>query len=792
MKTVTLFIKFVIVMGQFELGEIFDRFRNGYYEKIITSLRKMLEAGDLKGFNEGKSKLDAVTFCATYDKKRTPENRTGYNSLIIIDADHISDSDMPKIKEKLRNCDCVLSFFVSPSGHGLKILVPVSTGDEDHLPAFNSVAQFFELQLGIKIDRSGSDIPRLCYVTHDPEIYVNWNAKIFDPYMGLGKPVYPPKPVGPVLKADNVVDPLQAGETINELYMRCIEYTKRFHQYIEGQRNIFVYILAGNLCKAGLLEHITLDLLLKDFNFDDREVRNCVKSAYVSNFADMTPGRNVIYNPVLQTNTDPENDVPAADRSARRKAEREKKKKGPTGVPADQTALPDAVNPAQTDIQPEKKKKIQGPQYTFDEVEAYIRANYETRNNVVSGRIEWRFAHTNTPFLEMDDIVVNSLFCDLHHLGQFIPVNTLYLLLNSKFSSPINPFIAYFNGLAPWDGVTDYIGQLADTVKTHDKNHWDICLRKWIVAFAAGMIVDNIINHTVIVLIGDQGIGKTTFIRRILPQALSDYLGTSTMLSDNKDTSIQLSECGLIILDEIESLTKKELAALKEFLTRVNVHIRKPFAHFTVNLVRRASVICSLNREDLLTDTTGSRRFLCFKVSEIDYQHTVDMDGVMAQAFALYKSGFRYWMNKTDISVINKHNERFYAKSVEQEMIETWVRPVTREEWDNRNQFASDSNIKLLSSTQIAGEIMVRLHVQITDFSINKIGRILVKLGYECVVIRGKTLYIVRVLDGESVARNNRTMDDEAVMLNEQEENDQYIRFEEDLAGGKTDDDLPF
>ena len=194
----------------------------------------------------------------------------------------------------------------------------------------------------------------------------------------------------------------------------------------------------------------------------------------------------------------------------------------------------------------------------------------------------------------------------------------------------------------------------------------------------------------------------------------------------------------------------------------------------------------------MLTDTTGSRRFLCFKVSEIDYQHTVDMDGVMAQAFALYKSGFRYWMDKSDISVINKHNERFYAKSVEQEMIETWVRPITREEWNNRHQFASDSNIKLLSSTQIAGEIMVRLHFPITDFSINKIGRILVKLGYECVVKRGKTLYIVRVLDGETVARNNRTMDDEAGINKEQEENEQYIRFEEDLAGGATDEDLPF
>ena len=72
---------------------------------------------------------------------------------------------------------------------------------------------------------------------------------------------------------------------------------------------------------------------------------------------------------------------------------------------------------------------------------------------------------------------------------------------------------------------------------------------------------DKIINHTVFVLIVNQSIGEITFIRRLLPQALSDYLGTSTMLSDSKETSIQLSECGLIILDEIEVKLLPEITA---------------------------------------------------------------------------------------------------------------------------------------------------------------------------------------------------------------------------------------
>ena len=137
-------------------------------KKIIDPLRNMLATGDQKGFDEGKSKLPAVTFCATYDGKRTPENRTGYNKVIIGDIDHIPDTDMHRIRKTLNNCELVLASFLSPSGHGLKFLVRVSTDVEDHLQAFNSVIQFFELILDTKIDRSGKDLARLCYVTYDP------------------------------------------------------------------------------------------------------------------------------------------------------------------------------------------------------------------------------------------------------------------------------------------------------------------------------------------------------------------------------------------------------------------------------------------------------------------------------------------------------------------------------------------------------------------------------------------------------------------------------------------------
>ena len=811
MKQVSLIEKYTQVMGQIVFDEIFKRVRDGYYAHKIIPLRNMLDAGNKKGYDEGKCKLNAITPCASFDGRRKMEHMIGYNSVIVGDVDHISDDDMPRVWKIVIECDYTLACFLSPSGHGLKFFVTVSTGVEDHLNAFNSVVEFYEVITGVKIDRSGKDVTRLCFVSYDPNLYYNREAKVFDPLRGLGRKWFqggndPDRPFDAVLKpefalpagipgdvgtipvvAKGDIDPVDEVQTqdvplhvqtpsespvkdsaptsgsIIDIYARCVALVSRYHTFVDGQRNEFVYSLALQLRKTGQPEAFTLFLLLQDYNFDDREVRSCVKSAYNHTIQVELP---------RQTKDLPTNAVPAITLIESENGD---------------ASMADPLN-----IAPVKKERKSKKGYVLENVEDYLKARFETRNNTITKMVEWRRAGSNDPFVLMSDNMVNSIYCDLHHLKQFIPINTLNILLNSNFNPPVDPFIDYLDKLPDWNRKTDYIGQLIATVKTHDEEYWDFCFRKWFVAFVASLLFEKIINHTIIVFVGDQGIGKSSWIKKLLPVALREYWGSSSMQTDSKDTSIQVSECALIQLDELESFNRKDLASLKEIITRPAIRIRRPYARIAEYAPHRASFFASINDEQMLTDITGSRRYLCFIVSTINYLHEVDIDGAMAQALALIEDKFRYWFNPAEIKLVSKQNERFVSKSVEQEQIETWLRPVTRKEWNERDKHMTELNIKKLTATQIASEVMGKIRTVITDPTVNKIGKILLKLGYERIRQDVGTAYLVRLLDGDTVERNTRKLDINKALDEEQAENEQIIRLEEDLSGGNADGSTPF
>jgi len=460
----------------------------------------------------------------------------------------------------------------------------------------------------------------------------------------------------------------------------------------------------------------------------------------------------------------------------------------------------DKKSDQKTDDPTKEKQRPGRKRYEIKKVEYLIALWYETRYNVVTGVIEWRHRNTKEEFHRMEDHEENSMFRWLHHAEQKIPMQVLHNLINSDYSPDFNPFTDYFDKLPQWDGVTDYIYQLSDTVKVIDNEYWTFCFRKWFVAYAVSLINDEIINHTVIVFVGIQGLGKSSWMKLLIPNAFRNYLGTAALQTDSKDTAIQLTECALIILDEMENLNRHDLASFKELITRPGIRIRRPYGRYSENLPHRASFIASVNYEQILTDPSGSRRYLCQKVLALDYKHTVDIDGAMAQAYALYKSGFKFWFDQEEIHNLNIRNEDFMSKTVEEELIELWFRPVTKEEFMTRTQFSGGINILLMTATQIAVKLLEKAKLTLMDSTLVKIGKAMHKLKYERVKKKDNYFYLVRMVDFDAVERDSRTLEDldvspkpGGVLSAEQEENEQIIRHEEDLFNNSNRvDDLPF
>lgn len=693
---------------------------------------------------------------------RSHGHNTGYTHILVLDFDKLTDEELAAIRAIVINCEYTFGCFLSPSGAGLKVFVVVSTEADQHLQAFLSVQRYYEALTGAKIDPSGKDIARLCFISADENLYCNQSATIFVPTLEPDKPKNRPKYT------------ISAAPT--DAYADCIAKASQKYSFIEGSRHNFVFELALQLRSAGFDERTSLILLKNDYNYDENDVCNAVKSVYGYYWADSEKRSRAA--------------IPNAD------------------LP-DENRQPDLNNDTESDPgsqdpptePPTPKKKGTREKFDMTNVEKLLKTWYETRYNEVTGTVEWRHAKTKGPFNRLIDYDENTMFRQLYHAGEHIPVHVLHALINSNFSKAFNPFLTYFKQLPKWDGVTDYIGQLCDTVKTEDDAYWAFCFRKWFVAYAASLVNDETINHTVIVLVGSQGSGKTTWMKRLLPAGLSKYLGTAALQPDNKDTTIQLTECGLIILDEMESLNRNNLSSFKEMITRPEIRIRRPYGRNSENLPRRASFVASVNHEQILTDTSGSRRYLCSKVISIDYQHTVDIDKALAQAIALYKSGFRFWFDKEEIKTLNKSNESFIAKSVEEELIETLTQPVSMEEWKTRHQFVNGQTIQLLTATQIANKLSEKTRLVLNDQTVVKVGKALNKNGYNRLRSGNSYKYLIRFIENDAVEKMSRTYDDPenpsaddltAILMLEKKDNDQNHNLNDDLQNLNHDGDLPF
>lgn len=202
---------------------------------------------------------------------------------------------------------------------------------------------------------------------------------------------------------------------------------------------------------------------------------------------------------------------------------------------------------------------------------------------------------------------------------------------------------------------------------------WRACFKKWFVAMVASWMKDEVVNHQVLVLIGKQGIYKTTWLEHLIPPHLRAYACKLANSADlNKDERLRIAEFGLISLDEIDSMNSRELNQLKSIITATDVNERAAYAYTKERRVRLASFCASGNRRDFLTDITGNRRWLPFEVESIQNPFTtlLPYERIYAQAWALAQDPFfSYWFDLDEIEVLEQHNQHFRDESNEEQLL---------------------------------------------------------------------------------------------------------------------------
>lgn len=310
----------------------------------------------------------------------------------------------------------------------------------------------------------------------------------------------------------------------------------------------------------------------------------------------------------------------------------------------------------------------------------FIANNYEFRFNIVASQYEFREieyagrnkkTRINTPWKKYDDRVKNRILLNLMQNDCDIPQDKYNIFVESEEVSPdYDPFSEYFEHLEPWDEKTDYVEQIASTIKTNDNEHFKSTLMRFLVGTLDCLLEEDNVNDVCLVFQSGQGIGKSRWMRSLLPKKFQkEYLYEGEVDTKNKDHTIYLSQYWFMHLDELEAVQANKIGALKSYITRQRISERKAYGRYKARYIRRASFLGSVNDDKFLSDITGNRRWLIFRTLSINYEHTVNIDGLWAQIFHLWKNGFKHWFDIDEIKIINKINEQYRQMSFEEEML---------------------------------------------------------------------------------------------------------------------------
>ena len=391
------------------------------------------------------------------------------------------------------------------------------------------------------------------------------------------------------------------------------------------------------------------------------------------------------------------------------------------------------------------------------EIETYLSTHYEFRYNTVLGRTEYR-SKGNSRFVKVGRYEINTLRRELDSDGDIATSSeNLYSIIESSFSPRINPVQEYFKELplidigdgssnggsysgssVPFSLSPKAISDLASCVVVRNNEKWLPYLTKWLVAVVANAMNNRECrNHTCLVLTGEQGKFKTTFLDLLCPPALHGYSYTGKIYPQEKDTLTYIGQNLIVnIDDQLKALNKRDENELKNLITCPMVKYRMPYDKYVEEYPHLASFVASVNGNDFLTDPTGSRRFLPFEVLSIDIEKAkrISMDKVYAEAKALLKSGFRYWFDDDEIVELYRESEDFQVQTAEMELLLRCFEKPTE-----------DESYSLMTTTEILTYLGIYTHQPLVA---KRMGEALKKAEYIKVSKRrngGSPIYVYKI-----------------------------------------------
>ena len=675
-----------LVHNDVTLSEVYDKIKNDdVLRQRTVNYRKAIEA---KLPAKQLKKLKAEQFpmlmpAARFKEGRDMEHLDSYTGLCQCDIDNIPPDMMDEAKRRVRSLPFVCMYHVSMSGNGLHIYYFYQIPNEGLTPqvyqqAFIQGNECIGKAIPADYDAAVGKANHGSSICHDPEAWFNPDAEPFKVDMSL---LLKKRGKNDRLTNDTAITEKEwsaqwTAEKVFAYAQECVSKSAT-GEFAHGNRNKFLVRLA---------------MMLSDFGMEQEHAAQLMEQEYASQYG--------------------EESIPSLVSGCYKSGAKMHGRR----------ALPDARG--------KKSGERKG------DVKMQIAANFLRNQGLKFDVITHKLKRSD--MVDVTDRDINSMLlaCNVESC-QNISAQTFRSALMSNCIPEFNPLTDYLDEAVKAvtinpDGPS-YIDQVAGMVHvTYTPQSplppegglsslWHTCFRKWFVSMVASWMDPKVVNHQILVLIGPQGIFKSTWLDALIPETLVSYRcrQSGTNFSD-KDEQLRCAEFAMVNYDEFDRLSSSDLDNLKSLITTPDVSIRAPYGSTKERRVRIASYCASGNKFQFLTDQTGNRRFLPFYVEHIDspFDHPIDHHRLYAEAVKMVKEGFVYWFTTEDIQQLSKYVEQFADRSPEEELLDVYFDIPKAPGVETRTvKFLTSSEIqaKLVSYGNLHRPIPLRTLCQVLD-----------------------------------------------------------------------------
>jgi len=642
------------VIKRLELSELADIIRKNPEENKVFKLRLNYQFYRPQRMHDGQIVLDdmqhtvnlpRILFAAECMNYKEKPKGLRYNGLVVVEVNGLKTyEEAVAVRNQAARMDETVMAFLGASGKSVKIVcrgemfgaspnpsegggkLPMKEQDirQFHKNLYETARRAYQNQFGIGIEYLEPELERTVYLSADPDMYFNLEAR---PFKADTEKHNQPEPTPISWESDQ----LMPGRTIKRTYHFNWVFILRevLGEYFDlpdedRQMQLLQQIARKSLEQGIPLSHAQGMTLEHPLFYNDPDL---VKSVFATT-----------YEVALMEDY------------------RKKHKMKPL-------------------------KSV--PQETLQTMrtEIFLTANYDMRKNLMTGVAEYRMKYSeDQTFKPLTVEVRNDMTIEAREQGLKSWDQDVNRFIDSTRIEQYDPVNTWLDQLPEWDGV-DRIGPLAARVPT-EQPHWEKYLRYWLVGMVAQwresdkQLTGNALTP---LLIGRQGCGKTRFCKILLPPELRDYYNDKLNFKNEFDLNIALTSFALINIDEFDKTTPSQQIVLKYLLSSSDVKFRPPYGKTIKQYRRYTSFIGTTNQMQPLVDPTGSRRFVCVGIpngKSIDFTDNLDHRQLYAQALYLFNKGERFWLEDDEIQTLIEENVPYQRTVDLVEMInETFRKP---------------------------------------------------------------------------------------------------------------------